>query len=244
MTSTTQPGRLLRWAGYLAALCLLLLPVSVLVVRSGLWREGLLLYAVACLVGTALLAVFILLFLLPRYAGLRGGIARRAALALVPALLFTSLAAGRGDYPPIHDITTDTTEPPTFEAAAALRGVDSNPLTIDPETIAQQQAAYPDLTTVNSPLPVDAAFARAVATAQGLGWKVHHQDPQEGRIEAVATTTIMGFRDDVVIRLRAVPKGTSVDLRSVSRVGVSDLGANARRIRDFQQAFQASGQAD
>ncbi|MFN2164849.1 MAG: DUF1499 domain-containing protein, partial [Anaerolineae bacterium] len=123
--------------------------------------------------------------------------------------------------------------------APALRGRDSNPLAIDPQTQAAQRQAYPDIETLHSPLPPESAYRRALATARALGWDVAYEDPRDGQIEAVATTPVMAFRDDVVIRLRADEQGgTRVDLRSVSRVGIGDLGANAERIRNFIAQFQ------
>ena len=81
------------------------------------------------------------------------------------------------------------------------------------------------------------AFARALEVARAMGWEIYHQDRNAGVIEAVDSTRIMAFKDDVVIRLQAAGEGTRIDLRSVSRVGRSDLGANAERIRAFTRAF-------
>ena len=74
--------------------------------------------------------------------------------------------------------------------------------------------------------------------ATELGWDIYHRDRNVGVIEAVDTTSIMAFKDDVVIRVRSNTRGTLLDLRSVSRVGIGDIGANARRIRAFQQKFE------
>ena len=238
MMQKEKSPALVTWIGYLAAVMLLALPLAVLTVRSGAWQQGLLLYAVACLGAALLLAILLVLLLLPRYAPWRGAILGRAALALPGTLLLLLLLANRGDHPPIHDITTDAVDPPLFTAAEAVRGPEANPLAIDPEVIEQQQAAYPDLDTLVTTLPIDEAFDRALAVARELGWEIYHEDRSAGVIEAVDTTPIMGFSDDIVIRVRSNAEGTLLDLRSVSRVGVSDLGANARRIGTFQQAFQ------
>lgn len=238
MMRDAKSPALVTWIGYLAAGLLLALPLAVLTVRSGAWQQGLLLYALACLGAALLLAILLILLLLPKYAAWRGAILGRAALALPGTVLLVSLLAGRGDHPPIHDITTDTADPPLFTAAESVRGPQANPLAIDPQVIEQQQAAYPDLDTLVTTLPVDEAYDRALAVARGLGWEIYHEDRRAGVIEAVDTTPIMGFSDDIVIRVRSHAGGTSVDLRSVSRVGISDLGANARRIRAFLQAFQ------
>jgi uncharacterized protein (DUF1499 family) len=157
--------------------------------------------------------------------------------ALPGALLLVALTAGRGDVPPIHDITTDTEDPPEFVTAEARRGEGSNSLALKAETIAAQRASYADINTLVTDLSIEQAFDRALAVADELGWEVYHQDLNAGVIEAVDTTSIMAFKDDVVIRLRTNAEGTLVDTRSVSRVGISDLGANAERIRAFQEAF-------
>ena len=240
MNATTKMPGLITWTGYLAMTVLIILPLSVLTVRSGAWQQGLLLYAVSCLGATALLALCALLLMIPRFAPWRQAILLRALLVLPGTLLLSAMLAGRGDVPPIHDITTDTADPPTFTAAPDQRGEGSNSLDIVAETIEQQRSAYPDITTLLTDKPIDDAFDRALEVARELGWDVYHQDRNAGVIEAVDSTRIMAFKDDVVIRVRSNADGTLIDLRSVSRVGLSDLGANAKRIRKFQDAFRNS----
>ena len=87
-------------------------------------------------------------------------------------------------------------------------------------------------------LPPPQAFDRALAQVRELGWEISGSAPAEGRIEAVDTTFFFGFKDDVVIRLRPAEGGTRVDVRSKSRVGVGDLGANAARIRRLLDALR------
>lgn len=237
MTKTNTPGALINWTGYIAVTLLLLLPVSVLTVRSGAWQQGLLLYALSCLGCVLVLGLCGVLLLLPRYANTRGAILGRMLVALPGAVLLISLLAGRGDYPPIHDVTTDIKDPPVFTMAMAQRPEGANSLEIDPQAISAQQEAYPDVQTIRTSLDIEAAYDRALAVAGDLGWDIYHQDRNAGVIEAVETTAIMAFKDDIVIRLRSNAQGTKVDLRSVSRVGIGDIGANAKRIRAFQQAF-------
>jgi uncharacterized protein (DUF1499 family) len=105
---------------------------------------------------------------------------------------------------------------------------------------AQQRAGYPDLGPARLAAPPDQVFARAVEIARGLGWQIVAAVPAEGRLEATDRTRWFGFRDDVVVRVTAEGTGTRVDVRSVSRVGRSDLGTNARRIRRFLEAVQAA----
>ena len=107
-----------------------------------------------------------------------------------------------------------------------------------PAIAEQQRAAYPDIGPVTLPAPPDAAFNRALATVERLGWEVLGSDAAAGRIEASDRTFWFGFTDDVVIRIAdAVDGGSRVDVRSLSRVGVGDLGANADRVRAFLAAL-------
>jgi uncharacterized protein (DUF1499 family) len=235
----TRQSPLINWLGYLAITCLVLIPLSVLTVRSGAWQQGLMLYAAACLGSAIVLGLAVILLLLPKFATQRPAIRWRALLTLPGAALLASLMLGRGDIPPIHDITTDTDNPPTFEAVLALRAKTDNSLEIDAEVVSQQLAAYPDLQTISTKASIESAFAQAQSVAQALGWEIVRADLNTGYIEAVATTAIMAFKDDVVIRLRTTEGATLIDLRSASRVGVSDLGANAKRIRQFRDNFQA-----
>ena len=135
--------------------------------------------------------------------------------------------------PPIHDITTDLENPPTFVAVAPLRADAPNGLDRPPLLTEQQRKAYPDLAPVTLPASQDQVFDRALAVAQDLGWRIVTADKAGGRVEATATTRWFGFEDDVVVRLTPWGSGTRVDVRSVSRVGVGDAGTNARRIREY-----------
>jgi len=237
MDTEKKMPALVRWPGYLAITLLLALPIAVIMVRAGTWQQGLLLYAISCLGATALLALFIVLLMLPGYAPWRSALRQRALVTLPGTLLLAILLAGGGDYPPIHDITTDVSDPPVFTAAQAQRGPHSNSLEIKPDFIEQQVAAYPDISTTRTDLDIENAFARALKVARELGWDIYYEDLNAGVIEAVDTTNIMAFKDDIVIRLQTDAQGTLLDLRSVSRVGRGDIGANAKRIRKFAQAF-------
>jgi uncharacterized protein (DUF1499 family) len=136
--------------------------------------------------------------------------------------------------PPIHDITTDLDDPPAFEAILPLRAGAPNPAAYGgPEVAAAQRAGYPDLAPLRLNASVPEAYRRALAAARGMGWDIVAADSAAGRIEATATTRWFGFKDDVVVRVRAAGAGARVDVRSVSRVGRSDVGTNARRIREY-----------
>ena len=142
--------------------------------------------------------------------------------------------------PPIHDITTDLENPPAFDALVPLRAEAPNSLD-RPATLAQlQREGYPDLAPVTLAMPMDQAYDRALAVAQDAGWRIVTADKASGRIEATDTTRWFGFEDDIVVRLTPWGSGTRVDVRSVSRIGRSDIGTNARRIRQYLADLQAS----
>jgi uncharacterized protein (DUF1499 family) len=141
--------------------------------------------------------------------------------------------------PPIHDITTDTRNPPPFVAVVPLRAEAPNPVEYPGEDTARQQLqAYPDLRPVVLDQPLAQAFEQALAAARAQRWQIVAAEPAEGRIEATARTFWFGFRDDVVIRLTPLDGRTVVDVRSKSRVGRSDVGANARRIRRYLETLE------
>jgi hypothetical protein len=136
--------------------------------------------------------------------------------------------------PYIHDITTDTENPPSFVAALPLRAGAENPAEYGgPELAQQQKDGYPDLKPGSVSSPPDAVFFRALQAAKDMGWEIVASDPQALRIEATDTTNWFGFKDDVVVRLSPSPTGSRIDVRSVSRVGKSDVGTNARRINAY-----------
>jgi len=140
--------------------------------------------------------------------------------------------------PPIHDVTTDLENPPTFEAVVPLRADAPNTLERSPALAEQQRQGYPNLAPITLSVSSDQAFDGALAAAQEAGWRIVTADKGSGRIEATDTTRWFGFLDDIVVRLTPWGTGTRVDVRSVSRVGRSDVGTNARRIRRYLDALQ------
>ncbi len=142
--------------------------------------------------------------------------------------------------PAIHDITTDLENPPTFEAVVPLRADAPNGLDRPASLVELQREGYPDLVPITLPDPVDQVFNRALAVAQAEGWEIVTADKGTGRIEATDTTRWFGFKDDIAVRLTPWGTGTRVDVRSVSRVGVSDTGTNARRIRRYLDRLQST----
>ena len=144
--------------------------------------------------------------------------------------------------PAIHDISTDTDDPPLFSAILPLRAAAANPATYGgPEVAGKQHTAYPDIKPLRLAAAPAMAFQRALAAAHGLHWTVVAQDPAAGRIEAFDRTLWYGFTDDVVIRITPEGDGSRIDVRSVSRVGKGDIGTNARRIRTFLGAVAQAG---
>ena len=217
---------------------------AVLCFRASLlpWRPALMIVAagVAGLVLTGFFSL-LLLFVLVR-SGRRGGGKHclLSAIVSLPALIGMLLLGMQGaKAPPIHDITTDMDNPPVFRTAQALRRSGDNGTEYPGMATAERQRqAYPDIKPLEVPEQPDEVFARSVAVAEKLGWRIVAQVPGQGIIEAVDRTLIFGFTDDIVIRITAADsRGSRIDLRSASRAGVSDLGVNAERIRAFQHTF-------
>jgi uncharacterized protein (DUF1499 family) len=153
--------------------------------------------------------------------------------ALTFAVPFALSQSGRA-APPIHDITTDTDRPPPFVALIPLRSGAPNGVDYGGEAVAKQQhAAFPDIAPVVVAEPPAKAFERALAAARDLGWEIAAAVPQDGRIEATDTTAWFGFKDDIVVRITPEGAGSRIDVRSVSRLGKSDLGKNAKRVRAY-----------
>lgn len=158
-----------------------------------------------------------------------------APIALVLAMIGPGLKV-----PGIHDISTDLEAPPEFTAAQALRQQGENSLSVASKDVKALQASfYTDLAPLSVGQTPDKAYKTALATAEQLGWHVHFTDSAKLRFEAVDETALFGFKDDIAVRVRATATGSVIDLRSVSRVGESDLGANANRIRRFISVYPA-----
>lgn len=140
-------------------------------------------------------------------------------------------------YPPIHDITTDIENPPEFRNIVALRADAPNDTTYgDQEKAEMQREAYPDVETLYLEMGYDESFDRALAAAERMPWEeIVTQNRQTGRIEAYDKLPWFGFIDDVVIRVDTSESAnqTKIDVRSVSRIGRSDIGVNAHRIREY-----------
>ena len=210
----------------LAVLAVLLLLISGPGTRAGLWpfRVGFGLFAGALFLGLGAAGAALVGLGLPLQRSQSG------PLLVAALMLGAASAAVPLDYvrrvktlPYINDITTDTERPPQF----------SPPKTYESYFGELQQIGYPDLHPLELALPPKEAFARAVEIARDNGWEIAALDESAGRIEAVVTTRWFGFKDDVAIRIAPAGAGSRVDMRSKSRVGRSDVGTNAQRIREF-----------
>ena len=170
-------------------------------------------------------------------ARLAGGFAV-ASVLVAATIVFITRGALVGTL--INDITTDTVDPPAFNAVIALRPPGSNPVEYGGAAVAARQAElYGDIRPVQSSLRAADAHNRALGIARGMGWEIVASDSGTGIIEAVDTTRLFRFKDDVVIRVTSTAQGSRVDIRSRSRVGRSDLGKNAARIREFIRRFSS-----
>lgn len=149
----------------------------------------------------------------------------------VPALLI--LSAGR--LPRLNDVATDVDDPPAFVSAKDIAENRGRDLAFPERFKKPVRESYGDLKPVVRDVPAAALFAKAREAAETMpGWEVTATDPAAGRIEAVAVSSLWQFRDDVVIRIREEGPGRArLDVRSKSRDGQSDFGANAARIRAF-----------
>jgi uncharacterized protein (DUF1499 family) len=225
----------------LALLSIALLALSGFGVRAGWWPFPFGFQVLFGAVGCAIAAIVgaLIALLVPAWR------------ARAPATLVLSIALGAGAawfplqmalrakaLPAIHDISTDLSHPPAFIAVLPLRADAANPAAHGgAEIAAAQRRAYPDIRPLMLAIPSAQAHARALAQARKMGWEIVAADAKSGRIEATATTFWFGFKDDVVIRIAPVSNASRVDVRSVSRVGKSDVGANAARIRAYLAAL-------
>ena len=175
---------------------------------------------------------------------------RRQAPGVQPWLLAALVCAGTAlpvgyfgyrakSLPHIHDISTDLDNPPAFVAVLPLRQGAKNPADYDPAVAALQRQGYADIGPITLALPTAQAFGRVTQVAQAMGWDIVAADPATLRLEATATTMLFGFKDDIIIRISPAATGSRVDMRSLSRVGGSDIGTNAARIRAFRTRMLA-----
>ena len=221
----------------LVVLCAIALTLSGLGVRTGLWTYPtgftMLRWAAYGALFAATCAIVVMAIPKAR-SGVVGGLLFSICLGLGIAYFPWSWMQQAKALPPIHDITTDLSDPPAFHAILPLRAGASNPADYGgPGVAAAQRKGYPDIQPLELAFNPGVAFETALKAARAMGWQVIAADPSAGRIEATATTLWFGFKDDIVVRVRPKAAGSRIDVRSVSRVGNSDIGTNAKRIREY-----------
>ena len=245
---------LATWARNLAIFSLVAVVVSILIVRFGFLEMK---PAMATFFGGLAIAGLSILVALGAFAAIwqngSRGMSRILLALLIDAIVLAYPAYLGLQYrklPPIHDITTDPIDPPRFEALARLRAGEgaNSAVYAGLYSAEQQRIAYPDIETLELEVPVQRAYELTLQLVNKRKWLViDERQPQLprriGRIEAVARTTIMGFREDVAIRITPDGEDSRVDIRSSSRYFESDLGSNAARVTRLIEDITAAAEA-
>jgi len=248
---TSQPARVGRLLGWLALVVGVLCAVAALLAGPAYRAQLLPLnvaiqsvrWAATVALGGAAVGLLGVLLLMGRSALRRWrrrallGLAINLAVAAWPLYMFYQLQS----QPRIHDISTDTTNPPAFDAVLPLRRGAKNPADYVPATATEQHQGYPDIVPLRLPLAPPAAFEVAERAARAMQWEVVAAAPDKMRIEATDTTLMFGFKDDIVVRITPQDGGSVVDVRSLSRVGGSDFGTNAKRVRAYLKRVASAG---
>jgi uncharacterized protein (DUF1499 family) len=248
-------SRLATWARNLAIFSAVAVVVSIIIVRFGFLEIK---PAIATFFGALACAGLSILIGLAGFAAIwhngTRGMGRILLAFLINALVLAYPAYLAFQYrrlPAIHDITTDPIDPPRFEALARLRSGDGANTAVYAGLYSAelQRAAYPDIEPVELEIPVDRAYAIALRLVNRRKWLVIDEQPPQpprrvGRIEAVARTPIMGFREDVAIRVQPAGEDSRVDIRSSSRYFDSDLGSNASRVKKLIDDINTAADAD
>jgi len=230
------------WSRRLAGFSIPVLLLAIIIIRSGLLEitPALATFGGALALAFAGIVLAVGAFVVIWKDGRKGlGHAVVAMLIGIAILAYpTFLAVRASRLPWLTDITTDPVDPPRFDTIARLRPRNANPIVYPGAAAAQlQRAAYPDIEPLQVSANPQQAYEAALAVITKHKWRVVDLRPpqptgrREGVIEAVARTPIMGFRDDVVVRIRFDNEGSRVDIRSASRYGRTDFGTNASRIR-------------
>jgi uncharacterized protein (DUF1499 family) len=242
------PSRLAIWSRRLGLFALVVALLAVIIVRGGFVETipGFVVLAGALVIAAAAVLLALAAFVVIWNEGNPGlGRALVGALIGIALIAYPAFIVARGyALPALADITTDPGDPPRFEAIARVRPREANPIAYPgPQAAQTQRAAYADIAPLQLASTPDEAYRAALEVIKKRKWAViDERSPQggrrDGRIEAVARTTIMGFRDDIVIRIRRSSAGAVVDFRSASRYGQRDFGSNARRIRSLSEDIE------
>ena len=237
-----RPGLLAKFALFVGLIGLAALPVGALGHRFGLWSHfpgfALVFTGIVLAVIVVVLGVATLVFSVTRHRpvdrtpAVVGIVASVLVLGWMGIQFTKAISSVR-----TNDIATDRDDPPAFDHIVSLRGVGANPLDYTEEEAQLQADGYPDIAGIRTSGSRADSLAKAVAIARELGWEIVNEDPDAGLVEATDTTFWFGFVDDIAIRTRDDGSDIAIDLRSVSRVGLSDLGVNAARIRSFLERW-------
>ena len=238
-----------KWLKRLAIISVLVFPLAVIAARAGLINLKIAMLSVAIGLLLALLVFLVSMFMTLKHKNsnpLSAKTARNAMLlCLIPIIGIGSVMVNGRDVPQIHNISTDVSDPPQFYKIKEIRTDQDNPLEYDSAVLAEvQQAAYPNVKTLLVNTNRNEALDRATRIAEKLGWNIVNTNSELAIIEASYTSRLWGFVDDIVIRVRGnqADNQTTIDLRSVSRVGRSDMGANAKRIEAFIETFNSNSE--
>lgn len=238
-------ARLARWSVLLAGAAVVVTGGGLTLARYDLIPKltGFMAFLGGGLVAALALVLGLLALLIGRGQELpsRGKLLAGLVLALGMVGFLASRPAASGDVPAIHDVTTDLANPPQFEAiklrADNLAGVGTV------ENWRKLHAgSYSDIRSIEIPRPVAQVTAEAAKLVEQQGWELVKSDPTRGHVEATASVSYIRFKDDVVLRITTTAdgKGSKVDMRSVSRIGISDFGVNAKRVHAFLKALAAA----
>jgi uncharacterized protein (DUF1499 family) len=236
------------WSRRIAILALIVAGYAVLIVRGGAqdWRGAVTVGAALALCGLAALMALIAFIRIWRRGEKGTGMAAQAVALIILLLAAPGYYAVRGAaLPMLNDVSTDIDTPPDFSRSRASLAAREGriPPAPPPGTRERQRAAYPDVVPILIEREAEDAFDLSRKAAAALGWRIIEATPPGGRtgtarIEAMHQTTLLRFTDDITIRIRPRADGARIDLRSASRVGRHDLGANARRIRRFAEELR------
>lgn len=237
-----RTSRLAIWSARLAIFALPVLALAVALHRAGAieYYAGLTLLVAVLLLALLAFTLAVASLVVIWNDGLKGlGAALLAAVLSAGVLAYPMFEIARGiTLPAISDISTDMASPPAFRAVAALRPKGANPIAYPGGEAAEiQRKYYPAVRTAEFDAETDEMFGVVLALVQRRGWRLADSASpaanRDGHIEAVAATPLMGFREDVSIRVRKSGNMVRVDMRSASRFGQRDFGTNARRIESF-----------
>jgi uncharacterized protein (DUF1499 family) len=234
-----QTSRVARLAGNLGVAALVLFLLGPAGIQLGILEPftGFRMFLMGALMGLASLGLGLLGLFFTRPAAYRAGRAHAAVGAVLGALITAVTmggARGGAGVPAINDITTNPADPPAFSSDPWNHGRDM----AYPGDFAEiQRAGYPDLAPIVVAMPPAEALARVSSLFQSYGWTVTQTDPVSNTLVGTDTSRLFKFVDDIVVRVRPQDGGSVVDVRSKSRVGRGDMGANAARIRKLREGL-------